>query len=227
MTLDASSKRPPGTDAPPASLAAVPLTRRRANAASRKGGDITERLVAPAPSPPEAEPPATPAFPPPVLVASSPVPVAECSTPRPERAPRGADEIIDYWDSLRGGRAFPSLDELDHDLVADSWPNSLIVVFGAAHSAVPRISRLGEVNGEIEYTAMVTDWILSRGRHSARRGEPMEEEQRFPLSDGSARYRLLLLPFGSEGGTSDHVLCHLCRTEELSAGAAFKRWLAS
>jgi hypothetical protein len=73
---------------------------------------------------------------------------------------------------------------------------------------------------------MVTDWILSRGRQAAKRGQPMEEEQRFPISTGSARYRLLLLPFSSYGLKSDHVLCHVSRAEELSPVASFKRWLA-
>lgn len=152
------------------------------------------------------------------------------SPPAPETAEEAsanpADVIIDYWDGLRGGRDFPSIDQLDRALIADSWPNSVLLSFPAAQPDMPRISRLGEPNGEVEYNAMVTEWILSRGRHSAKRGRPMEEEQRFPVASGSARYRLLLLPFSSNGIASDHVLCHVSRTEELSTVASFKRWLA-
>jgi hypothetical protein len=41
------------------------------------------------------------------------------------------------------------------------------------------------------------------------------------------RYRLILLPFASQGPKADHVLCHLARIEDLSPAAAFKRWLTS
>lgn len=77
---------------------------------------------------------------------------------------------------------------------------------------------------------MVTDWILTRGRNSAKRGQPMEEEQRFPVSGGGrARYRLLMLPFSGENGSpkSEHVLCHITRAQDRSAVDSFKRWLAS
>ncbi len=158
-----------------------------------------------------------------------PAPEPEPEPVRYGPGPRSADDIIDYWDSLRGARDFPALDDLDRNLIADCWPNSVLLAFAQAQgeAPTPRITRLGEPNGEIEYTAMVTDWILSRGRYVAKRGDPMEEEQRFPVSTGSARYRLLLLPFSSYGLQSDHVLCHLSRTQELSPAAAFKRWLAS
>lgn len=180
----------------------------------------------------EAEVPAPPAAP--RLVVDTTPEAEPMPEPAPEPiqfgpGPRSADDIIDYWDSLRGARDFPGLDDLDRNLIADCWPNSVLLAFAQAQgeAPTPRITRLGEPNGEIEYTAMVTDWILSRGRYVAKRGDPMEEEQRFPVSTGSARYRLLLLPFSSYGLQSDHVLCHLSRTQELSPAAAFKRWLAS
>ena len=133
-------------------------------------------------------------------------------------------DILDYWDGLRGTRDFPSLNDLDRAHVA-RWPNTILLAF--TNVEMPSITRIGENNGEIEYTAMVTDWILSRGRNSAKRAEPMEEEQRFPVSAGSARYRLLLLPISGNGPKCDHVLCHLTRAQDLSAVASFKRWLAS
>jgi hypothetical protein len=150
------------------------------------------------------------------LAATPPVPL--------ETAATHAD-ILDYWDSLRGGRDFPPLDELDRAHVAATWSNTVLLAIESQE--LPRITRLGENDGEIEYTANVIDWIMSRGRNSAKRGEPMEEERRFPVSEGSARYRLLLLPFSSYGLSCDHVLCHLSRAPEISAVASFKRWLAS
>ena len=168
--------------------------------------------------------------------AEEPVPMPEAAPleePGPVDAPPHAaqatpemgsgPDILDYWDSLRGARNFPALDDLDRAHVGATWPNTVLVTLG--QSELPRMTRIGENNGEIDYTAGVIDWIVARARTSARRGEPMEEEQRFVVSTGNARYRLLLLPFGSYGLACDHVLCQLARAHELSAVASFKRWL--
>jgi hypothetical protein len=172
----------------PASLADVMLKPARA-ARRDKGGDLTAGVAAPAP-PMRAAPPADP--PPP-------------SRPKSDEPPPRAEEIVLYWERLRRGRALPPLGELDRALVADAWPDSLIVVFD--QDALPRISRLGATDGAIEYTPMVTDWILTRARQAARRGTKLDEVQSFPLEGESARYRLFLLPFGP----GESVLCHLCR----------------
>ncbi|HUC65033.1 MAG TPA: hypothetical protein VMA53_06385 [Stellaceae bacterium] len=159
---------------------------------------------------------------PPEPPAEAPAPAALDAEPPPES---GAADLLDYWDSLRGGRDFPSLDELDRSLVAATWPNTVLLAVDAAD--MPRITRLGETDGAIEYTATVIDWIMSRGRNAAKRGQPIEEEKRFPVSTGGARYRLLLLPFSSYGLKCDHVLGQLTRAAEIGAVASFKRWLAS
>ena len=158
----------------------------------------------------------------PAVEAPTPIVEVAAEPAPPSRVESTADEVIDYWDSLRGGREFPALDELNRSLVAASWPNTVLLGFAAPET--PSITRIGAGNGEIEYTAMVTDWILSRGRQSAKRARPLDEEQRFPVSDGTARYRLLLLPFSSYGLNCDHVLCHLSRLQDLGAVASFKRW---
>ncbi len=174
------------------------------------------RLVVDAPE--SAAPPAGP-------------PKAE-TPPEPEAKPSAPgrssmDEIIDYWDSLRSGGAVPRLDALDRTKVAGSWPNCLLVAFGATETVTPQLTRLGGENGEIEYSEMVIHWILSQGRLAARNGEPMEEEKRFPVTGGgNARYQLLLLPLATPEGRSEHVLCHLTRIKEAAKGG-FKRWLAS
>ncbi|HWG78331.1 MAG TPA: hypothetical protein VN681_01070 [Stellaceae bacterium] len=160
------------------------------------------------------------------LVAETPASSAKAEAP-PERSsaslPTTIDQIIDYWDSLRGSQPVPALDALDRGLVRRSWPNCMLVAYGGA----PKLTRIGEENGEIEYLEMVIHWILSRGQVAASRGEPMEEEKRFPVSDGNARYQLLLLPLANAEGKSDHVLCHLLRVKEAAKPKGFKRWLAS
>jgi hypothetical protein len=147
--------------------------------------------------------PAATAPPPP-----APVPLRPVASSEP---PPRSEEIVVYWERMRRGRPLPPLSDIDRSLVANAWPDSLIVLFDQDPTAMPRISRLGESAGEIEYTPMVTDWILSRARHAARRGARHDEVQSFPIEGEVPRYRLFLLPLGSPAGVSDAVLCHLCR----------------
>lgn len=213
-----------------ASLTAVKLRRGpRPAEASDKPGDITAQLL---PAVPPAEPVAieTPEL---ILVDTQvtaeveiirpPAPIALIPPPpqpqperdasaQPQDRPRYWD-FVDYWDRLRRGYRLPPLSMLDRELVAGSWPDSLIVSYSANNTAMPQIARLSKTTGEIEYTPMVTDWIISCAREVARYGEAMEDEQQFPLTRGVAGYRLLLLPFASTEGKSEYVLCHLSRAE--------------
>lgn len=186
------SKSPRST----ASLSDIAVARRASQppapaVAPEKGGDITDHLAAAVPPAnlPEPPPPAT----------------------RPVELPARAEEIVVYWERLRRGRPFPPLTDVDRGLVGSSWPDSLIVAFEGGDMAMPRISRLGATDGAIEYTPMVTDWILTRARHAARRATKLDEVQSFPIEGDTPRYRLLLLPLAASNGASDCVLCHLCR----------------
>jgi len=137
--------------------------------------------------------------------ASPPLPARTTTEPPPR-----AEEIVVYWERLRRGRPRPSLDELDRGLVATAWPDSLIVLFEQDPAAMPRVARLGAADGAIEYTPMVTDWILTRARHTAAGSERREEIRDFPLGTERPRYRLFLLPLDT-AASGGGVLCHLCR----------------
>jgi len=126
-------------------------------------------------------------------------------------------EFIDYWNRLRRDRPIPALTLLDRELVAESWPDSLMVTYSTIDAPMPQIARLSRPTGEIEYSPMVTEWIISCAREVARHGEAMEDEQEFPLAGGTTGYRLLLLPFAGAQGESDHVLCHLSRARKEQA----------
>jgi len=240
---------PPATAAasgsPAASVAPPPAASGRPVSFAPPPQAPTPPAPALAPAPPVVEPtPPTAIKPPPLtlepdereavpaapelrLVAETPTSSAKVEAPaeRPSATalPTTIDQIIDYWDNLRGGKPVPSLEALDRGLVRRSWPNCMLVAYGGA----PKLTRIGEENGEIEYLEMVIHWILSRGQIAASRGEPMEEEKRFPVSDGNARYQLLLLPLANAEGKSEHVLCHLLRVKEAAKPKGFKRWLAS
>jgi len=213
--------------APIASLTGVAVKRRsKPEDFIGKPGFIAEVIPTPAPAPDplpvrafaplapvEAAPAPAPIVAPAPVMASAPV-VAPAPPPRetPAALPHGDEGIVVYWNRLRGSRAVPPLDALDRGFVAQAWSDNLLVAFEGSESAMPRITRLGETNGDIEYTPMVTDWIMTRARQSARRGAPFDEAQDFPMDGEHPRYRLFLLPFGMrDGAGSDCVLCHLCR----------------
>lgn len=182
----------------PASLTICDIKPAKRSARTGKGGDITARVAAT----PRAVPPPSPAPEP------EPAPVAPSVAAPPLRAaepPPRAEEILVYWERLRRGRPLPLLAELDRAMVANAWPDSMIVMF--EQDGMPRIARLGATDGAIEYTPMVTDWILTRARLAGRRGTKLDEVQSFPLDAETAHYRLLMMPFGA----GESVLCHLCR----------------
>jgi hypothetical protein len=188
---------------PTASLAEFALSRRAPPPRREKDGDITGRIAAVAP-PPALDPPPMP----PPAPTFEPAPTAMIE-PANEPPPR-AEEIVVYWERLRRGRPFPNVAEIDRAVVGSGWPDSLIVAFEAGDGGMPRVSRRGANNDSIEYTPMVTDWILSRARHAAKRGIKLDEVQNFPMA-GEVSYRLLLLPLAVSSGASECVLCHLCR----------------
>jgi hypothetical protein len=198
-----------------ASLSAITVTRRAVPppesvpvAAAEKNGDITEDLAIAVPPAIAPEPPPPPPLRQPATPHAAP---PQQSATLPTELPARAEEIVVYWERLRRGRPFPALSEVDRSLVGNAWPDSLIVAFEGGDMAMPRISRLGATDGDIEYTPMVTDWILTRARHAARRAIKLDEVQSFPMENDTPHYRLLLMPLGAGNGASDCVLCHLCR----------------
>jgi hypothetical protein len=144
--------------------------------------------------------------------ASPPSPAPE-APPRPAPLPyddlRSADDLIYYWDELRAGRALPLFASLDRTRIAISWPDTVMVDYGADQAAMPQIARLSRLTGVVEFTSMVTEWILSCSRQVARIGKAMETKRVFAGTQDPRSYHMLLLPFANSGGASDHVLCHL------------------
>jgi hypothetical protein len=144
----------------------------------------------------------------PSLQAAPPAPVSD-SAPLPYDDLRSADDLVYYWDELRGGRELPLFSNLDRTRIAISWPDTVMVNYDLDRAAVPQIARLSRLTGVVEFTSMVTEWILSCSRQVARIGKAMETKRAFDGAHSARSYHMLLLPFATSGGTSDHVLCHL------------------
>ena len=79
-------------------------------------------------------------------------------------------------------------------------------------SSAARTDGAGGPGGSIkvvEYTPMVTDWILTIGRQVADSGRPMQDSEIFPTPNGEVCYRLVALPLSDNDDGIDHVLCHV------------------
>lgn len=140
----------------------------------------------------------------------APAPQAAVRTPPlPYNDTRTADDLVYYWDELRGHRALPLLEDIDRTRIAISWPNTVMATFGADRSEMPQITRLSRFTGAIEVTTIVTEWIISCCRQVAKIGKAMETQRTF-TGKHELQYSMMLLPLASSNGTSNHVLCHLC-----------------
>ncbi len=130
-------------------------------------------------------------------------------------------DVASYWDELRRGRQVPSVIDLDPSEIAQHWPNSLLINCNdiSDHATVERsfaevmrgAREQAAAQGEvlIEYTPMVTEWIMTVGREVARAGRPIQDIEVFPTSVGNVSYRVIALPLSGERLGDVHALCYI------------------
>ncbi|TQV81952.1 PAS domain-containing protein [Denitrobaculum tricleocarpae] len=130
-------------------------------------------------------------------------------------------DVASYWDELRRGRQVPSVIDIDPSEVAQHWPNSLMINCNdiSDHATVERsfaevmrgAREQAAAQGDvlIEYTPMVTEWIMTVGREVARAGRPIQDIEVFPTSVGNVSYRVIALPLSGERLGDVHALCHI------------------
>lgn len=185
----------------------------------------------PAPPPPVQPAPAQAAPPPPPAAEPQPAPQAAPEPPPPaqpaaaqqegfSRMPQG---MLKYWMSLTNGRKYPSWSNFEPATIAEYWPNSMVLTCGPQDGrgdvTISKVTRIADQNAtpstsganRVEYTPMLTEWILSLGKAAAASGKPMQESDRFPTNEGLVRYQIILLPLSDEQARIDHVLCHVYR----------------
>lgn len=123
--------------------------------------------------------------------------------------------VITWWSALKRGRAFPAPDDLDRAAIGAAWPAAVLLSDDGAGGGIARATRLGDRDdvkgGAVEYSAMLTEFLLAIGRTAIARGVPVEEVRDFPSAGGRATYRILALPLSAGGQAPDHVLCRLSR----------------
>ena len=73
-----------------------------------------------------------------------------------------------------------------------------------------RNKRADDVDIEaIDYTPMVTEWVIGVGRTAVELGQPTEDTEVFPSMGGQVGYRVVALPLSDDQTAVDHVLCHV------------------
>ena len=194
------ASRPPrhaeGPALPVASLLAVPVRQARAPGPA----------PAPAPLPPREAP------------KQAPLPERTQTAPPREAAPVALPAagdpaaLIAWWNRLKRGAASPSPADLDATAIGAAWPDAVLLAYDKARQDIARASRLGNADSlAIEYTPMMTEWLLALGRKAAREGAPLHETRNFADARGLTAYRLTALPLSADRGSPDHVLCQLAR----------------
>lgn len=137
--------------------------------------------------------------------------------PAPSHPVPGDDSVavVAWWSALKRGRAFPAPVDLDHAAIGAAWPEAVLLSDGGVGGGIAHAMRLGGRgafgDGGVEYSAMLTEFLLAIGRTAIARGAPVEEVRDFPSADGRAAYRILALPLSAGGDVPDHVLCRLGR----------------
>lgn len=131
-------------------------------------------------------------------------------------------EIFGYWMRAKNGRRYPSRFDFEIAKVAEFWPNSMLLTCGGVspvggnHISFSKVMRLddgrNQSSKEFNFTSMIIDWILMIGGEAARVGQPVQDTEVFPTSDGTHSYKIVALPLSDHQSQIDHVLCHLTRS---------------
>lgn len=188
--------------APAASLTSIRLTRRHRG---------KERAAARQAAPAQAVAAGQRADPRPGARPQAAAPPAEA----PAKAPHSGN-IVDYWSRLRGGRAYPSPAELDGALIAETWPNAILLRRYEGESGLraaalykPEAERATHGGRLPDLTPMVLEWILSLAEGAVAYGTPVADKETFERPDGEVRYAACALPLSEDQTEVDHVLCYL------------------
>jgi hypothetical protein len=136
-----------------------------------------------------------------------------------ERTRQGND-FYSFWAQRKNGRRFPSYGDFDAKQIAELWPNTMLLscgIIGGGNVNFTQVMRLtgtpatAEGAEEVNFTPMLTEWMLAIGREAATGGKPVQDIETFQNPSGSSSYRIVALPLGNEETQVDHVLCNLAR----------------
>jgi len=146
---------------------------------------------------------------------------AEAELRRAAEQAKQPTDLYGYWTRAKNGRRFPARGDFDAEQVAENWPNSMLLTCGApggnGNVNITQVLRLGagrrsRPSEELNFTSMITEWMLTIGGEAARVGQPVQDSETFRTPEGTHAYRIVALPLGEQPTRVDHVLCHLTRS---------------
>lgn len=136
-------------------------------------------------------------------------------------SPKRKRDIVAYWSGLRAGRRLPKGSDIDSGLVAEHWPNSILIrcrkgsralepvkVFATGESGGPGLQGLRS-NGRVNLSPMMLQWLLGLAGEVVKECRPMNDVETFPSVNRVVHYRAIALPFSDDDNAVDHVLCHV------------------
>jgi hypothetical protein len=209
-TASSDSSRVEPKPAAAGSLMSVQIRRARPARPRAPGG--------PAPCGPAPRGAAVPSKP--ALGPASPRPAAQTTLPTAaDGEPRRSEEITAYWTRLRGNRPYPAVSDLDSELIATDWPNSILFRCRAGSGALmPDMSFLPRQDGgndpyantgKIQLSPMMLQWLVSLAEDAVRNRRPVQDTESFPSALRAIGYRATALPLSDDRSEIDHVLCHV------------------
>ena len=196
-----------------ASLMDIPMRRKRDG--GEKKSDITEALAS-IRVPPQYITPDEPVVQDDPLTPDIPV------TPESMRdvTPPARGDIVSFWDALRASRPMPDFNAVRPSEIAARWPHLILFRCESSDDLRPdtafatalRAHRRGAngcnpLDGGVETTAMVSQWILSNAKDAAATAAPVRDRFGFETTAGHLLYDLVAVPFGN--GAVDRVLCSI------------------
>lgn len=125
-----------------------------------------------------------------------------------EKRQRVTDILNDYWEELRGNKAYPSIDEIDKNKLAEVWEDTfLIEVFPLVMGSGYRFLHKGKNIGD-DYHSEAGKYIKNlvigfldnasdRYEKVIKEQKPLREENIFETDNTKLKYRQILLPLGN------------------------------
>ena len=220
---EASRDAPGGGQPKPAAVSSLMSVQIRRNRAPQKRAPSQPTPCGPAGTPGKQA--SDPVAQQPTARAAQPSVAAADATPADATGngePRRGGDIIAYWTGLRGNRPYPAVSDLDPDLIATDWPNSILFRCRAGSGALmPDMSFLPRQDGggnglgpkaddgKIQLSPMMLQWLVSLAEDAVRNRRPVEDLESFPSAQRAIGYRAVALPLSDDHSEIDHVLCHV------------------
>ena len=120
-----------------------------------------------------------------------------------------------YWQKQCAGRPYPSLDDIDPEVIADMWPSCFVLETGNSASA-PYFHYLGSslakysgvfLGGKNDWSLTLLDKATDRFRDAVDHRQPVMLEDEIVRYDGTQlMFRSILLPLSDDGDTINYLL---------------------